>query len=149
MNRRGMTFIELMIVITILGIVANIAIPKVQDARRRATAANVIGDFVVVRAAAFDRYAAVGSYPSSSNWGEVPPEFVTSLPVGFTFDQADVSYRWRRWSTGKGGPSGSGQSVLLGLQIKSQDRKLMESIKGLYGGPLAFGGATQVTLVID
>jgi prepilin-type N-terminal cleavage/methylation domain-containing protein len=107
-----MTFVELMIVITILGIVANIAIPKVRDARRRATAANVIGDFVVVRAAAFDRYAAVGGYPSSSNWGEVP-------------------------------------SMLLGLQIKSQDRRLMESIKGLYGGPLAFGSATQVTLVIE
>lgn len=149
MNRRGVTFVELMIVVTILGILANVAIPKVQDVRRRAEAASVIADFHAVRAAAFDRFAEAETFPSSKGWGQVPAELVASLPQGFTFQLPNVTYRWRRWSLPNGLPRRQRQSLLLGLQVRTDDPRLMESIKGLYGGPLAFGSATQVTLVIE
>ena len=149
MNRRGLTFVELMIVVTILGIVVNMALPRLHDVRRRAEAASVIRDFIVVRGAAFDHFANAGEYPPTGGWGQVPPELVPTLPLGFSFSEPNVTYRWRRWALGPKGPQLSGESVLLGLQIKTSDVKLMASINGLYRGPLAFGSATQVTLVID
>lgn len=116
-----MTFVELMIVVAIIGIVANIALPRLHDVRRRAEAASVIRDFIVVRGAAFDRFANAGEYPPTGGWGQVPPELVSALPLGFTFSKPNVTYRWRRWTLGRGGPQLSGESVVLGLQIKTSD----------------------------
>lgn len=144
-----MTFIELMIVITILSIVANIALPKVQKIRRQTEAASVIADVHAVRMAAYDEFAGTQTFPKSGRWGRVPPELVGSLPPGFTFDPGTVTYRWRRWSLPNGLPSRPEQRVLLGLQVRTGDRGLMQSIKGVYRGPLAFGSPTEVTFVIE
>ena len=149
MNRRGMTFVELMIVIAILGILANIAIPKVMEVRRRAQAASVIADYNAVRVAAYDGFAKTGTYPRSSRWGRVPPELVGSLPERFSFRRGDLTYRWRRWSLPNGLPRNPRQTVLLGFQVRTRDRELMKSIKGLYNGPLAYGSSIQVTFVIE
>lgn len=149
MTRRGMTFVELMIVIVIVGVLANIAIPKVSDMRRRAEAARVVGDFNTVRAAAFNQFADAGTFPRSAGWGRVPSEFAPSLPGGFTFDRDNITYRWRRWSLPNGMPHQPDQTVLLGFQVRTTDQRLMQSIKGLYSGPVAFGSATAVTLVIE
>lgn len=149
MTRRGWTFVELMIVIVIVGVLTNIAIPKLSNMRRRAEAARVIGDFRAVRTAAFDRFAADGTFPPSGAWGDVPPELAVSLPQGFTFDHGELVYRWRRWSLPDGMPQQKDQTVLLGFEVRTSDSRLMQSIKGLYTGPLAFGDATSVTLVIE
>ncbi len=144
-----MTFVELMIVITILSIIANIALPKVKQMRRRAEAASVIADLHAVRMAAYDEFAERQTFPKSDGWGQVPAELARSLPRGFTFDRGNVIYRWRRWSLPHGLPLWPQQSVLLGLEVRTGDQELMESIKGVYRGPLAFGSATNVTFVID
>ena len=39
--------------------------------------------------------------------------------------------------------------LLLGVQIRSSDKRLITAIKNLYNGPQAYGKKKQVTLVID
>lgn len=149
MNRRGFTLLELFIVLAILGVLANIAVPSYHDMRRRAEAAQVIGDFSAVRSAAFQQYPESESFPATGAAGVVPPEFAAYLPAGFTFTRGTATYRWRKWTIPGGLPGNPSQTELMGLEIQTADAELLAAIKGLYGGSTAFGTATQITLVIE
>ena len=149
MNRRGMTLIELLVVLLIVGVLANIALPAMTIMIRKADATHVIGDFKAVRVAVFDYYAATSAYPASTNWGEVPAALRNELPGGFAFEYKGVQYRWQRFTLPDGMPSDPAQTVLLGLDVATSDTRLLQTIKNLYRGPLAFGTASSVTLVIE
>jgi len=149
MNRRGMTLIELMIVVVILAILANLAVPALNVLRVRADAAHIVGDFEAVRVAAFDRFAAAGSYPATGAWGQIPPELVGSLPSNFQFTYKDATYRWHSWLLPSGLPSNPTQSVLLGLDVQSADPDLMAALAGAFRSGVAFGTPTEITLVIE
>lgn len=148
MNERGLTMIEMIVVVAIVGILANIAVPAASDMRLRADAASVIADFNTIRAAAFDHYAETGTFPNSEKAGQVPAELVASLPGGFSFQHGEVSYRWRRWSLPNGLPKKKSQKVLVGVEIKTKNKALMEKIKALYRGQVAFGKKDKITFVI-
>lgn len=151
MNKRGFTLIEMTIVLLIVGILANIAIPFTHKVRQKADAARVIGDYKAVQAAVLGHFAETQEIPRSRGWGRVPPELVSLLPNGFDFRHGEVRYRWRRWGrpNGTARRRGRSQQVIMGLQITTRDRDLMKAIKGLYAGPLAFGTATRVTFTMD
>lgn len=149
MTRRGFTFIEVLVVMAIIGILANLAVPATLEMRRRADAARIIGDFNAIRAAAFDYFAEAGAYPGTGPWGRAPRELVPSLPQGFTFRYGEVDYRWRSWSVRGALPGRANRVELVGLEIRSQDQRLLRMVTGLYGGSLAFGNARQITFVID
>ena len=149
MTRRGFSLIELVMTMAIVTILASLALPVGREMRRRAVATNVIGDFRVIRNAAYSYASESGVYPKSGKWGQVPTEFVSSLPDGFEFQYGGATYRWRRWSLPNGMPKNANQTVLLGLEIKSSDKRLITAIKNLYDGPQAYGKSKQVTLVIE
>jgi len=149
MSRRGgFTFIELLVTLIIVGILANIAIPMMQTMKTRANAARVLSDFDVIRQAAYDAYASHDSFPPTGNWGQVPPDMVQSLPNGFKFQYQDVNYRWQLLGTAEGNPLAPGQP-LLGLELQSENLDLMSAILAGYHGALAFGGPDDFTLVIE
>ncbi len=147
MNRRGFTFIELLVVITLLGILINIAIPAVTALRKRADAARVVTDFNTIRGAAFDRYADTGTYPASAGWGQVPRAMVPSLPSGFDFRHGTVTYRWQaltlRGLFGRRDPTS-----LLIVQVQSPDPEMITAILRAFAGDLAFGGAGTATFIV-
>ena len=147
MNRRGFTLIELLVVVTIIGVLTNIAVPAVQGVRKRAQAAAVLGEFIVIRGAAYDHFADTGTYPKSSGWGTVPPELVGSLPENYSFAQNGITFRWRRWSLPNGLPRNRRQTRLLGVQVRADDRQVLQVIRNLFQG--ASGNNRTVTLVIE
>jgi prepilin-type N-terminal cleavage/methylation domain-containing protein len=149
MNRRGFSFVELLTVLVILGILANLALPMVQRARRKADAVAVLAAFHTVRVAAQDRFADAGTYPANAGWGVVPAALRASLPTGFRFTDGVVEYRWRRWALPNGLPANPRQQVLLGLDVRTSDAVLLKTIRGLYRGPIANVTARKITLVID
>ena len=148
MNSRGFTFIEILLVTVIIGILANLAIPYYRDARRKADAAAIIADFNAIKVAAFDGFAKNGTYPASTGWRRVPPALVASLPDGFVFEYGSASYRWRRWATAQGLPRRRNSPALLGVDVRSNDRELIRSIRGVFGG-ISFGNNRRITLVIE
>ena len=152
MNRRGFSFIELLVALVVFGIIVNLAVPSITTVQRKADAVHVIADFGAIRTAAMDRYAADGVFPPTDSWGQVPPRMVGSLPAGFAFRYKNVQYRWRTWPLND--RRRGRERVLLGLEVRSsggraRDRALMEAIRGVYRGPILFASPTELTLIIE
>lgn len=147
-RRRGYTLAEMLTVIVILGILANIALPLLHRARTEADATRVIADFNTVRHAALHHIANGAEYPNTANWREVPAELEDDLPPGFEFHYGDTDYRWRHWSSGAalhGGASGGG---LVALEIRSESAGILQEIQGRFGGT-SFGFGNRLTLIIE
>lgn len=149
MNRRGFSLVELSMVFLIVTILLNIAYPFAIDARRKASAARVIGDFKAIQTAVLGHFVETRHIPPSEEWGEIPPDLVSYLPAGFEFASGDVQYRWRRWSRADGTPRFKSQQVLMGLQVTASDLRLLKAIRGLYPGSIAFGSDERITLAFD
>jgi prepilin-type N-terminal cleavage/methylation domain-containing protein len=72
-NRRGFTIIELLAVVTIIGILATIALPRYQVLKQRALVASMISDLRHVITAQEAFFSAYGDYAGSVSPGpEIP-----------------------------------------------------------------------------
>lgn len=70
---RGFTLVEILVVVTIISLLAMVAIPGVQIVQRRAKSSAIVNDFRVF-ATAFETYAHErGAFPPETNVGEIPP----------------------------------------------------------------------------
>lgn len=145
MNTRGFTLIEMLVVVLLIGILANLAIPGIQDAKRKSQAAAVIGDVKVIETALFDYSATNGDMPPSASWGNVPSGFASSLPGDFSFDTGTVMFRWQRFR--------QAQQLRRGqygrLRIRSDDHDLIRSVKGLYQQGSTTGSGSTLVIYID
>lgn len=146
MNRRGFSLIELMIVVSIMGILASIALPAYQHARRQADAAHLIADFNSIRLAAYNQFTTQGTYPASTGWGVVPAVFAPTLGAGFPFEYKTVDYRWMRW----GDPQGNrgGNLPRFGLEFRTNDKALLAVVRSKFGG-MATGSGNRLTLIME
>ena len=89
--RRGFTLIELMTVVSVLGLLIAIGLPRYRDMKRRAFAAKITGDFNTVRLAAFNYFADNSTYPSDGSPGVAPAALVPYLPQNFKFDAGNYT----------------------------------------------------------
>ncbi len=143
-RRSGFTIIELLVVMAVIGILANIALPLYRNVTVKADAARIMAEYTTIRLAAHEHHAQNSVFPASSQWGVVPPEIVDDLPDNFKFTYKDADYRWRRWALG----SGPGPSVLLGLDVRSPNPTLLDMIAKQYEGQVLLTG-NQITFLIE
>ena len=106
-RRSGFTFIELLVSMTIVGILASVAIPKYRDVKRMALSAQLIGDFDVVRNAALTFYVDSSYFPREASMGQTPRNMGRYLPETFEFtkqhwrlDYEHIVIRPSRWFAG-------------------------------------------------
>ncbi|MCA9755820.1 MAG: type II secretion system protein [Candidatus Eisenbacteria bacterium] len=98
-SRGGFTLVELMFVITIIGLLVKFAAPYVQNVRTGADASAVMADLNTIRLAGFDYLVEHGEFPRSGPLGAPPPSLADRLPAGFEFQYKDARYMWlsSRW----------------------------------------------------
>ncbi|MCA9739462.1 MAG: prepilin-type N-terminal cleavage/methylation domain-containing protein [Gemmatimonadota bacterium] len=143
-RRRGFTIVELLVTMTLVGILVNISIPIYRNVTIKADAAHVMADFTTIRLAALEHHARESAFPAPADWRVIPPELLDELPDGFDFGYGTADYRWRKWTLG----GGSGPSVMVGLEVRSPDPVLLATIARQYEGQIVAGG-NQITFVID
>lgn len=129
-DQRGFTFIELLVVLTILSVLAGLAMPQYELVRKRARAAQAVGAISVIRHAAFAYNEATGQWAPGGSTGQVPPELTSYLPNGFSFSQLDFDLAWRHTTWLSGGLEMSAQMV----QVYTHDPYVCDALDHLLGG---------------
>jgi prepilin-type N-terminal cleavage/methylation domain-containing protein len=178
-NAKGFTLVELMTVVLIMGILINISLPNYAAFRKKAQAARVVSDFLIIRDAATLHHAEHGAWPEDSGMGEVPQSLREYLPRDFAWDlepDLSITYKWESFggdgqgkgkgkgkakghAKGKGKAKGKGQGQagedggLVGVSVTSQDIGLLKAIAGVHRGPVwpskVLAGATAITLIVE
>ncbi len=129
--RRGFSISELLIVLTIMGLLVRLGMPRYADLRRQAAARAIIGDVQAVRLAAFNYNTELQSWPANSGAGLVPVELVSFLPAGFQFVRPAYTMDWEVWNgAGNTGASGNtAQATTIGLTVDSPDVQLVDALR--------------------
>ena len=125
-RRAAFTLIELMIVITIIGLVARIAIPRVSQFRLRARAAHIVADMEVMRGAAFSVVADSGVWPVGAGLGHIPPEMAPYLPPS---PEPGVTYEWRLTGMPNGDPNQATPATTMGMGAEVTDPELLVELQ--------------------
>ncbi|MDA1081409.1 MAG: prepilin-type N-terminal cleavage/methylation domain-containing protein [Gemmatimonadetes bacterium] len=134
-RRVGFTLIELLITVTIVGILARIAIPAVSQFRLRARATNIINDLEVIRSGAFGVMADSGVWPLDAAAGTVPPEMVPYVPAGTSFTpEPGVTYDWRLTGMPGGDPGAATAAATMAMGVEATDPALSVEIERLMAG---------------
>jgi prepilin-type N-terminal cleavage/methylation domain-containing protein len=145
-RRAGFTFVELMTVLIVLGLLSGLAILKYIDLTHRARAAQAAGDLEAIRIAAYGAWYETGKWPPEVGPGIIPPGLGQYLPGGFTFQRNDYTLDWENFVPANGGQTAGMQ---VGVVVSSTEPRLQHALENALGTKLPFvdvGG--QLTFII-
>ena len=153
-RQRGFMLIDLVIVLLIIGILVNIWLPNYIQIKKKAQAAKIVGDYLMIRDAVTMYYSQQGRWPDNSDWGVAPLGVDNHLPLGFSWDlrpSLDIRYAWENLGVGVSSrQSGYG---LVGVSVYSDDSGLLKSIREVYGGRAiyarGFDGTGRLILIVQ
>ncbi|MGH7512841.1 MAG: type II secretion system protein [Gemmatimonadales bacterium] len=134
-RRDGFTFVELMTVLIVLGLLASLAILKYIDLTHRARAAQAAGDLEAVRIAAYGAWYETGHWPPEVGPGVIPPGLAQYLPSGFTFQRNEYTLDWENFSPPNGGQTAGMQ---VGVVVSSTQPRLQLALENALGNKLPF-----------
>jgi prepilin-type N-terminal cleavage/methylation domain-containing protein len=146
-RRAGFTFVELMTVLIVLGLLASLAILKYIDLTHRARAAQAAGDLEAVRIAAYGAWYETGKWPAEVGPGIIPPGLAQYLPAGFTFQRNEYTLDWENFVPANGGQSAGMQ---VGVVVSSNEPRLQRALENALGNKLPFtdvGGVLTFIIV--
>ena len=122
-SRHGFSLIELMTVVSVLGLLVAIAVPRYRDTKRRAFAAKIASDFNTVRVAAYNYFADNNTYPPDGSPGVAPAALLPYLPQNFKFANGNYTLDYDVWPS----PSDPKQLVVA-VTVTSGDQELVNMI---------------------
>jgi len=146
-TRRGFTFVEMMIVMIIVGLLSSVAVPKYIDLKRRASTTRVVGDFQAIRIAAMSFFGDSAYYPAEAPAGEIPPHLDKYLPTGFTFRRPGWTLDYENWDVGES--SFSTTSQVIAITLIPDDPLLAVTTLRVMGGVPAYLEGNTVTFIIS
>ena len=145
-RRRGFSFVELLVTMIFIGLLARLAVPRYGEMKRRAVAASIIGDVHAIRVAAFTHYTEHGTFPPDAAAGTLPAELVANLPNGFSFDRVDYDYDWHVWTVA----NGANTETLVGITVSVSDSRLIARLVLAAGaGYIPIVTPTQITFLVS
>ena len=147
-RRAGFTFVELLVSMTVIGILSAVAVPKYIDLKRRANTTKVIGDIQVVRVAVMTFFADSAYFPAEVGPGVTPKNLQKYLPIGFSFSGPQWTLDYENWDVDA--ESGvSSAPALIGVSVSTQDPELGEATSRLLGNVPQFSAGNTVTFLIS
>jgi general secretion pathway protein G len=145
---RGFTIIELLISMTIVGLLSSIAVPKFRDMRRRAEAAQIMGDFDVVRHAVLSFYVDSNYYPAEISGGLVPRNLAKYLPTNFKMKKPLWELDYENWSLTKESKY-TKTGIIIGVSFITTDSLLGHRAMALIGNTPGYTMGKKHTLLIS
>lgn len=132
---------------SIVGILAGLAIPNLRTMTFRARAASVAGDIDVVRVATAQYNGDLNAWPAEAANGVVPPELTGYIPDGFSFQGEGFELDYEALSPVfiPGDPT---TTQLIGVAVTADTDELSNAIVELLGGGIIFSTGRRHTFVI-
>lgn len=147
-RRRGFTFVELLVSMTVVGLLSAVAVPKYIDLKRRANTTKVLGDFQAVRVAVMSFYADSSYWPEGgAELGTIPPNLERYLPIGFSFSRTTWKLKYEIWELGQA-PFTSA-SALVGVTVVTDDPVLGETTSRLLGNVPQIASGNSFTFMVS
>jgi type II secretory pathway pseudopilin PulG len=140
--------IELMIAMTIVALLSAIAVPKFRDMRRRAEAAQIMGDFDTMRHAVLSFYVDSSYFPAESNAGKVPRNLGKYLPANFKMKKPQWELDYENWSL-KTGSKYTKTGIVVGMSFTTPDTLLGRHAMRLIGNTPNYTMGAKYTLLIS
>ncbi len=148
-HRGGFSLIELLMAVSIVGILAGLAIPNLRNMVFRARATTVAADLEVVRVSTLQYNADNNAWPGEADTGLVPPELTGFLPDGFSFQGDGYELDFENIPLPFGLPGDPNTTQLIGVAVTAGDDRLSNGIAELLGGSIVFSVGNTHTIVID
>jgi general secretion pathway protein G len=149
LGRRGFTLVELLVTVSIVGILAGLAIPNMRNMTFRARATSVAGDIAALRVAVVNYNANAHAWPAEAPSGDVPPELTGYLPDGFSFSGNGYELDYENLPLALGLPGDPNASLLIGASVTAADDRLSNGIIELLGGTIIYSVGNTHTVVIN
>ena len=146
-RRVAFTLIEILMSLTIVALLASIAVPKYRDIRRRATATQILGDYDVVRHAVLSFYVDSSYFPPEQGKGVVPNTLKNYLPNGFKMKKPQWELDYENWSSK--GTKWTKTGVVIGLSFTTPDSNLGRTAMKLMGNTPSVTVGSRYTLLIS
>jgi prepilin-type N-terminal cleavage/methylation domain-containing protein len=148
-RRGGFTLVELLVVVSIVGILTGLAIPNMKVVLVRARAAQVAGDMEVVRTAVHNYMAQRNVWPAEAPAGTVPTGLEEFLPAGYSFDRNGYQLDYENWDLPGGLPGDPSTHTLIGVSAVISDPSLGNALVELLGNAIVSSVGNTHTVVID
>ena len=121
-GRRGFTFVELLVVMIVIGLLAGLGILKYMDLKHRAMSAQAVADLEAIRLAGYSAWYETGAWPGEAGAGIVPPALKPYLSGSFAFVKPEYTLDWENFVPPGGGPSGGAPTSTAADQHRLGDR---------------------------
>ena len=147
--RKGYTFLEVLIVLIIVGLLVKIAYPRYHEMKRQAVAGKAAADYNALKLASYAYHTEFQTWPAEAPAGTVPAELVNDLPEGFDFNRGEYTLDWQNWQLPSGLPQFPAQNMLMAVTISTTDSILAMTILNKLGSRvLHFNSGNSTTFVI-
>ncbi len=149
--QRGLSAVEALAALAILGLLLNIVAPLALRQVRRARAAAIVAEFGVIRQAAQDVAAATGRWPEDGVTGSAPAALDAPLRGRVRWSNAGqgYAYNWELWADEDGTPVHPEAGLTVGLSVVTADPRLAEALDAVYDGRLVRTAADRYTFAIE
>ena len=138
-DRKGVTLVEVLIVMLIVSILAAIAQPKLMGVIVKARAADAISDMQVVRHAAYTYQTDQQAWPAEALSGIVPTGLDPYLPDGFDLVKDDYTLDYEYWG---------GSPFIVGVTLITSDSILGRTAMEMLASP-KWNAGDKYTWVIE
>ncbi len=135
--------------LSIVGILASLAIPNLRSMTFRARATEVAGDLEVVRVATVSFNGDAHTWPADAAQGVIPPELNGYLPDGFSFQGNGFELKYEHFNLPGGLPGDPNTTQLIAVSVTVETEELSNAVVELLGGSLVFSVGSTHTVVID
>jgi prepilin-type N-terminal cleavage/methylation domain-containing protein len=148
-RRGGFSLVELLMAVSIVGILTGLAIPNLRTMQFRARAAEVAGDLDVVRVATVSYNADVHQWPADATAGTVPTELTNYLPANFSFAGNGYELKFENYALPGGLPFDPQTTQIVAVSVAADSEGLSNAIQELLGGSIIASVGTTHTVLID
>jgi prepilin-type N-terminal cleavage/methylation domain-containing protein len=148
-KRGGFSLIELLVAVSIVGILAGLAIPNMRNVTFRARATAVFGHLNTIRQATLDYNADLNSWPAEEASGDIPAGLAAFLPEGFTFQGEGYELDFENLNLPLGLPGDPSVTRMVGAAVTAVDDALSNAIAEVLGGRIVSSVGNTHTIVFD